>query len=286
MFRKSLYLMTLPALLLFALFVFFPLIRGFTMSLTDWNGFSQHYSFVGLQNYGDLTADRRVLRAAANTLIIAVCDTTLQVVLGLLYALLLNHSGRLISIWRTVIYIPVMVSTLIMGYIWYFMLQYPGALNDIRLLFNAEAVDWLLYPKYAVSAIIVVGVLQFVGQSMIIFIAGLKRISPEIYEAADIDGANARRKFFRITLPSLRPALVTVVTLKLIGSLQIYDLIVALTDGGPGNQTHSVSTMIGYLYYGSEKAGYAAALGIVLFAAVLVLTLATNRVLGPRQAGR
>ena len=101
MFRKSLYLMTLPALLLFALFVFFPLIRGFTMSLTDWNGFSQYYSFVGLQNYGDLAADRRVLRAAANTLIIAGCDTTLQVVLGLLYALLLNHSGRLISSPRT-----------------------------------------------------------------------------------------------------------------------------------------------------------------------------------------
>ena len=286
MFRKSLYLMTLPALLLFGLFVFFPLFRGFTMSLTDWNGFSQHYDFVGLQNYRNLIADRRILRAGVNTLIIAVCDTILQVLIGLLYALLLNHRGRLINIWRVVIYIPVMISTLIMGYIWYFMLQYPGALNDIRLLLRAEAVDWLLYPKYAVSAIIVIAVLQFVGQSMIIFIAGLKSVSQEIYEAADIDGANSRLKFLAITLPALRPALITVVTLKLIGSLQIYDLIVALTDGGPGNQTHSVSTMIGYLYYDSEKAGYAASLGMVLFVVVFALTLAANRMLGRGRSQR
>ena len=278
--RKSLYVMCLPALALIIFFVFLPLASGIRMSLTNWDGFNQNYSYVGLENYKKLFTDKRIITSIKNTFCVGLCDTLLQNVLGLLLALLLNRKFKGSSAIRAAIYMPVMVSSLLMGYIWYFIVQYTmGALNDVLKLFGAAPVDWLAKGNRALAFITVITSLQFVGQAMVIYLAGLQGIPKTMYEAPQIDGANTFQVFFKITLPMLRSSIMTTVVLKLIGGLQMYDLVVALTGGGPGFSTHTISTMINYLYFDAQNAGYSAALGVFLFLVIMSLTLFVNKVL-------
>ncbi|OXS53900.1 glycerol-3-phosphate ABC transporter permease [Cohnella sp. CIP 111063] len=273
-----------PAFVLFGLFVFYPLISGVRISFTDWNGYSQSYSFIGWDNYRKLFADSNIRTAFVNTLIYGVGSAVIQNVWGLLYALLLNRkfAGRTLA--RAAIYLPVMISGLIMGYIWYFMLQYSGgALNDLMSALGLARVDWLADPNRAVGLILFITSLQYVGQAMVIYLAGLQTIPQTYYEAAEMDGVRVWSRFRHITLPLLAPAIITNATLKLIGGLQLFDLVMALTRGGPGFSTHSVSTMINYLYFASQNAGYSATLGIALFLTIMTITIAINRFLRKRE---
>ena len=202
--------MYLPAVALMIVFVIYPLIQGVHISLTNWNGYSQTYKYVGLQNYRKLFTDVMFHTSFRNTLVYGFGSALIQTGLGLLYALLLQDRfcGRTFA--RTVIYIPVMVSQLIAGYIWYFMVQYDqGALNDIMLLLGAEPLDWMAQGARAVVIITLINGVQYVGKTMIIFIAGLNGIPTDYYEAASLDGAGAWQKFRYITLPQLLPALAT-----------------------------------------------------------------------------
>jgi len=250
------------------------------MSLTNWDGFSQESTFIGLENYRNLFADRKIIKAIANTFRVGIGDTLLQNIFGLAYAMLLNRKFKGRSFTRALIYMPVMVSSLIMGYIWFFIVQYDnGALNDIVMLLGHPSVDWLGNGSRAVDFIMAITSMQFVGQAMVIYLAGLQCIPKDMYEAPDIDGANGVQKFFYITLPMLKHAIVTTVTLKLIGGLQMYDLVVALTNGGPGFSSHTISTMINYLYFNAQNAGYSSALGVFLFLIIMCATLLTNRLI-------
>ncbi len=278
---RSLYMMSIPAVALITVFVFIPLVSGIRISLTDWNGFSQSWSYVGFKNYLNLFTDSKIVHAIKNTFYVGLGDTMLQNIFGLAYALLLNHSFRGRSVIRAIIYLPVMVSSLIMGYIWFFIVQYDnGALNDIIMLFGHDPVDWLGSGTRAVNFIMVITSMQFVGQAMVIYLAGLQGIPKEMYEAPMIDGAGTMQTFFRITLPMLRASILTNVILKLIGGLQMYDLVVALTNGGPGFSSHTISTMINYLYFDAQNAGYSAALGVFLFIIIMVSTITVNKIIG------
>ncbi|PRX62394.1 carbohydrate ABC transporter membrane protein 1 (CUT1 family) [Cohnella sp. SGD-V74] len=282
--RLQIAAMYAPAFVLFGLFVFYPLISGVRISFTDWNGYSQSYSFIGWDNYRKLFADSNIRTAFVNTLIYGVGSAVIQNVWGLLYALLLNRkfAGRTLA--RAAIYLPVMISGLIMGYIWYFMLQYSGgALNDLMSALGLARVDWLADPNRAVGLILFITSLQYVGQAMVIYLAGLQTIPQTYYEAAEMDGVRVWSRFRHITLPLLAPAIITNATLKLIGGLQLFDLVMALTRGGPGFSTHSVSTMINYLYFASQNAGYSATLGIALFLTIMTITIAINRFLRKRE---
>jgi ABC-type sugar transport systems, permease components len=278
--RLQLAAMYAPAMLLFGAFVFYPLLSGVQISFTDWNGYSQHYSFIGLDHYRKLFRDPNIRTAFVNTLIYGIGSTIVQNVWGLAYAMLFNRkfAGRTVA--RAAVYLPVMISGLIMGYIWYFMLQYSGgALNDAMAAFGLAPVDWLADQRRAVSLILFITSIQYVGQAMVIYLAGLQTIPRMYYEAAEMDGVRAWSRFRRITLPLLAPAIITNVTLKLIGGLQLFDLIMALTSGGPGFSTHSFSTMINYLYFVSQNAGYSATLGIALFLSIMTITVVVNRYL-------
>ena len=173
-----------------------------------------------------------------------------------------------------------MVASVIMGYIWYFLLQYNGgAINDILIALGMQPIDFIANGKLMVWIIVLINSLQFCGVSMVIYLAGLQNISEMYYEAARLDGATKLQQFKNITLPLLKPAIVTSVTLNLIGGLKLFDAIKALTNGGPGYTTHSLSTLINYTYFNSQSAGYAAAIGIMLFIIILVTTLVLNKVL-------
>lgn len=273
-----------PALILFALFVIYPFFKGVYLSFTNWNGYSRSFKMIGLKNYVNLFKDKNVHRAFANTLVYGVGSTIIQNVLGVLLAVFLNRKFRGRSLVRTVIYLPVMIAPLIMGYVMYFFFNYNrGAINDVLKLFGAVPVDWLANGNRAVFILTLVNSLQFVGISMVIYLAGLQNIPSMYYEAAEIDGIGTGQRFFYITLPLLMPAITSSVTLNLIGGLKLFDVISALTGGGPGYDTHSLSTLIHKYYFGGERAGYASAIGLVFFVFIMVVSNVVVKALQRRQ---
>lgn len=273
-----------PALVLFALFVIYPFFKGVYLSFTNWNGYSRSFKMIGLRNYVNLFKDKNVHRAFANTLVYGVGSTVIQNALGVLLAVFLNKKFRGRSLVRTVIYLPVMIAPLIMGYVMYFFFNYNrGAINDVLKLFGAAPVDWLASGNRTVFILTLVNSLQFVGISMVIYLAGLQNIPSMYYEAAEIDGIGVKQRFFYITLPLLIPAVTSSVTLNLIGGLKLFDVISALTGGGPGYDTHSLSTLIHKYYFGGERAGYASAIGMVFFVFIMFVSNIVVKALQRRQ---
>jgi raffinose/stachyose/melibiose transport system permease protein len=277
-------LLYLPALALFAVFTVYPLVSGVVISLTDWNGYSAERDFVGLANYVRLIGDEVFHTALGNTLVYGIGSTLLQQVAGLGLAVALDRAVRGRNLARAIIYLPVLVSPVVMGAMYYLLFSYNyGALNDVVIAIGGERVAWLSDSGVAVAIIVAVNSAQFVGISMVIYLAGLQTIPVEYHEAAALDGAGPWRRFLNISLPLLQPAFATSVVLNLIGGLKLFDVIDVLTGGGPGYSTSSVSILISTAYFDNRSAGYASAVGIVLFLLIAVLTLVANLILNRRR---
>jgi raffinose/stachyose/melibiose transport system permease protein len=273
-----------PAIALFAVFSIYPLISGVSLSLTNWNGYSRSKAFIGLDNYVRLLDDEVFRTALVNTLIYGVGSTLIQQVLGLALAVVLDRIVRGASLLRAVIYLPVMVSPVVLGTMYYLIFRYNnGALNDVRALFGAEQVAWLSDATVGIVVIVIVNSLQFVGISMVIYLAGLQAVPTEYHEAAQLDGATWWQSFRSITLPLLQPAFATSIVLNLIGGLKLFDVVQVLTGGGPGQSTHSVSTLIGETYFSNQAAGYSAAIGVVLFVLIVAVTFVLNSQLNRKR---
>jgi len=268
--------MYVPALALFAIFIFYPISQGLKWSFTNWNGYSPKYSWVGWDQYVHMFSDPKTLQTITNTLIYGLGSTLFQNIMGLAYALFLNGTSRGKSIVRTIVYFPVIISPLIMGYVWYFLFQYDGgAINDILILFRQEPLDWLGNGPRAVWLMTLVNTYQFMGVAMMIYLAGLQAIPRECLEAAAIDGATGVDLFRYVTLPLLMPAITISMVLNIIGGLKLFDVIWAMTLGGPAYASHSLSTMMYDLYFARQDAGYAAALGNLMFAIISVISIST-----------
>ncbi len=270
--------LSLPALLLFSVFFVYPLLRGIGMSLTDWDGMGAA-KFVGLKNFLDFFSDQRAMQDIKTTLIFAIGSAVLLNLVGLGYALLMNSEFRGKSIARVVIYLPAIISPLIMGYIWYFLLQ-PGR----GFLYHAFAQlglpdligSWMSSYSSSMLVLVLVNVWQFAGMTMIIYLAGLQSIPAELLEAAVIDGASPWQRFSQVTIPLLMPAIRINVVTNIIGSLSVFDIIMSLTEGGPGYSTESLSIYIMRMCYGS-RTGYSTAVALILFFIILIPVLISMR---------
>lgn len=273
--ESSLWWMYLPALFAVSFFILYPFLNGLKISFTNWNGFSQTYDYVGFSQYVRMLQDPDTWLIVKNTLLYGIGSTFFQNIIGLLYALLLNQSIKMRSITRTIIYLPVIISPLIMGYIWYFFFSFQGgALNDVLIFLGLDKINALADPAINTWIIVFVNTYQFVGVAMIIYLAGLQSISKDFYEAAQIDGASSLQQFKNITLPLLMPSITINMVLNIIGGLKLFDVIVALTNGGPGNASQSMSTFMYDLYFNRQDAGYAATQGILMAVIILVISLA------------
>jgi raffinose/stachyose/melibiose transport system permease protein len=280
----SLNLMYLPALVLFALFIYYPVTQGINISFTNWNGYSLHYSYVGLEKYRYMFTDRRTFQVIVNTLIYGLGSTLFQNIFGLAYALFLNGKIRGKSIVRTVVYFPAIIAPLIMGYVWYFIFQYDGgALNDILLLFGKAPVDWLGNGARAVWLITLVNTFQWMGVAMVVYLAGLQAIPRDLLEAAEVDGASGVYKFIHVTVPLLMPAITISIVLNIIEGLKLFDVIISMTNGGPGYASHSLSTMMSDLFFAGQDAGFAAALGNLMFLIITILGISSLGILRRRE---
>jgi raffinose/stachyose/melibiose transport system permease protein len=242
-------------------------------------------NFVGLDNFIEFFNDKRALNDMKTTMLFALGSAPLLNIFGFLYALLLDRKFIGKSVIRTIIYLPAVISPLIMGYIWYFILQpQRGFVYSIIESVSSNAVEfnWLGNSTMALWVIIIVNVWQFVGMTMVIYLAGLQAIPEELHEAGKIDGATYLQSIRYITLPMMiQPIKINVIT-NIIGSLAVFDIIIALTDGGPGYSTESLSIYIMRKCYGSFT-GYSTAVAIILFFIVLIPVIISFKYLNSKN---
>lgn len=271
------YLFILPNFLGLLCFTLIPILMSLGFSFTNYDVISE-ISFVGAQNYIDLFTDRRFISALLNTLYFCLLTVPAGVVLSLLLAVLLNRKIRGISIFRTLIFVPVITSMVAVSLVWSMLYEdTAGLLNTLLRGIGLPGVQWLTDTKMAMISIAIMSVWKGLGYNMTIFLAGLQGVPGELYEAARIDGANGVHCFFKITLPSISQTIYFVSLMALISGLQAFDQISIMTQGGPIDSTRTVAM---YLYdYGFKfyKMGYACAAAYVLFILVFVVSIIQNR---------
>ncbi|GAA3250490.1 carbohydrate ABC transporter permease [Dactylosporangium siamense] len=264
----------LPAIALFAYVVLLPSGRGVYFAFTDWDGLSPDWSFVGLDNFSAMLDDPDALQAIRHTLLIAVAITVIQNGVGLLLALGVNTMIKSRNVLRVFLFAPAVVTPIVTAYLWRNLLGPDGAVNSLLAVVGLGSwqQDWLGDPQLALWSVVAVIVWQFAGYSMVIFLAGLQSIPKEIYEAAAMDGAGPVRRFWWIVRPLLAPAITINLMLSIIGGIKLFDQVYALTGGGPGHATDTISTLIYKDAFTLGEFGYSIALAVVLTIIVAIVS--------------
>lgn len=267
------YAFLLPSFIGLLIFSLIPIVAVAVLSLFNWSLIGTP-SFIGLKNYADMLSSSLFWHSMLLTLYYVLLNIPMQTIFALLLALLLNQKipGR--GIFRTIFVVPWMATAVAMGIVWQWIFdpQY-GTLNTFLSIFHITGAAWLSSPEWALPAVAAVNIWQYTGYNMLFFLAGLQGIPPDFYEAASLDGANAFRKFFTITLPLLTPTLFFVLVTDIIGSAQVFDTVYAMTQGGPGTATTILNFSIFQQAFVFFHAGYASALSMALFVILLIITL-------------
>lgn len=283
--RKRLLLsLCIPAFLLIIVFMIIPLGNAVKVSFFKWNGYSQKMKWIGFENYMAIFTDKVFRRSMMNTFIYGFGSTLLQNIAGLSAALFVNKQFRGRNFVRLILYMPIMISGVIMGAIQYYIFNYDnGVLNNLLNLAGIPNIYWMESGIGSVLIITLINSWQTMGFCMLIYLAGLQNIPNMYREAALLDGTSRRQLFFKIDLPLLMPAVTTAVITNLIGGFKLYDIIVTLTNGGPNRKSLSLSYYVSLLYFNDEKAGYSAAVGIALFLIIFIVAVPINRYLRSRE---
>ncbi len=283
--RQEGLLFILPALLLFAVFVVYPIVYIGRASLLDWDGISAG-TWVGLDNYARLLTDDPVFRKTLrNAVLWSVLTIFPQMFIGFGLAVLLNGPiiGR--TIYRAIFYLPAIISPIVIGIVWQRIYDpFGGLLADVARRANLPALaqPYLADPSLATYSTIAVNVWQWTGFSMLLYLAGLQGLPGEVLEAARIDGATGFQRIRQIVWPMLRPVHLTLILLGIIGALQTFALVFILTKGGPNNASQTMPTYIFQQAFQLSSMGYGAAISVVLLIVALVASLGQMRFLGSR----
>ncbi|WP_391574051.1 carbohydrate ABC transporter permease [Cohnella sp.] len=265
----------LPALILFFLLFLLPSFMGFYYSLTNWNSMSENIKFIGLDNFKEIFNDSGSFMFIKNTLMYAFFTTVLKVAIGLGLALMLNEGIKTKGLLRTIYFLPIIISNLIVGLMFQQVLHPSNgilnhALEFIGLSFLTQA--WLEDPQWVMWSTIGVEVWKAAGFVMIIFLAGLQTVSKETIEASDMDGANYWNKLTKIIIPSIAPSILINTLLSVISGLKVFDVIFALTNGGPGRSSEVINiTILNQFSMGNY--GYSTALGVLMFIFLAVISI-------------
>ncbi len=281
----------LPGLIVVALFTFYPIIKMFIMSFFDWKvGYNQVSEFVGLKNYSDVFSDPTAGIAITNTLYYAALTVPVQIVIGLLVALLINGIKKFSVTFRLLYYLPVITSWVVVALLFRYIFSNHGLLNYLItdvFHWSDEPVGWLSTRWPALTATTLLGIWKGIGWNMVIFLAALQAVPKEYYEAASLDGLNGPQKFFRITLPNIRGTILFALVMLIIGAFNTYTPIAVITGGNPAHQTQVALTWIYHQTFNATgKMGYSAALSFILTAIIAALALILFRVLRPEKEGK
>jgi len=271
----------LPAAIVYGVLFVIPTLTSFYFSLTRWSIFDS--KFIGFDNYVTFFSEPALVSGLTHTLIYAVVTSGLKVVLGLLLAMLLTSQILARGYLRSVVFFSVLVSTIGVG-LTFTVLMNPekGLINQSLAAIGIQGPGWLTDPSYALLSVALVDVWKGVGLATLIYIAGIVSIPQEYFEAARVDGAGAWENFRHIVLPLARPATVTVITLSLIGGLRSFDLIWAMTRGGPGFTSDVIASVI-YKQYQAGFYGLSTAGNVVLFLVVTAIVLPLSRFLNRKE---
>ena len=282
------YLFLSVSLVFFVAIRWYPTLLAFNISFRDWNVFEGAGDWVGAANYADIWEDfqkpRSSIRSAFwNTGRYVLLGVPLQLVLALSVALLLDRVRLWAGFFRAAYFVPFVTSAVAVAFVWNWLYApQVGLLNQMLKLLGLPMQTFLRDPDLALPAITVVAVWRSVGFAIIIFLAGLQQIPDIYYEAAQIDGANSWQRFWRITLPLLNPVIVYLAVLQTIDFLRMFDLVLNMTNGGPLNSTTTVVLEVYNEGFSSYNMGYAAALTVILFGVILLITVLQLRVLSRR----
>ncbi|MFI5916734.1 carbohydrate ABC transporter permease [Dactylosporangium sp. NPDC051541] len=264
----------LPNFIGFALLTLVPVVTLFYYAFTDWNIFGVA-EWVGFANFTQMWHDDSFWTALWNTVVYTVFHIPLTAGAALGLALLLNRRLRGIAFFRTVAFFPYITSIVAIAQVWNML--FSPEYGPINALLRALGADhppgWTVSSDWSMPAVIVVGTWREMGYYMLIFLAGLQTVPTQLYEAARIDGANAWQRFRAVTIPGLRPTTFFVIVMLTIGSFKVFDLILLLTNGGPGQSTLVLSQYIWQKGFLENQFGYASAISVVLFAICLLITL-------------
>jgi len=236
----------LPAVLLYLAVVVTPNLQGVLFSFTDWDGFTKGFSFVGLQNYSSVMADDNATRAITNTFVLTLVVAIGQNILGLLLALGVNTQIKSRYLLRLVFFLPVVLTPIVAGYLWKYLLTPGGTLNTVLASLGLGSLqqDWLGNPDLVLYSVCAAIIWQGAGFSMVIYLAGLQAVPAEALEAAAIDGAGPIRRTWSITLPLINGAIVVNLLLAVLGSLKQFDTVFSMTGGGPAGASETMATIV------------------------------------------
>lgn len=262
--KKAYAVFILPAFLVYFIMAFIPILMSGYFSLVEWDGIGTKL-FVGFQNFIDLFSNEAFLISVRNSLILAVASVVCQLIPALFFALVLSRNTRVEGVYRTIYFIPVLLSTVVIGQL-FLKIYNPdyGALNAILSVFGIKGQDWLGNPKFVLTAAFFPIIWQYIGYHMLILYTGIKGVPAEIYEAAQIDGATERQIAFGITMPLIKSTMKVSITFAITGSLKMFDLIWVLTKGGPLHASEVPSTLMYNTIFTRMEYGSGSAMAIFI----------------------
>lgn len=271
------YLLIAPYLIHFSLFVAFPVVFSIVLVFHRWNIISP-MEYVGLGNFQRLMGDTFFWQSVLNTLYFIIIHVPLQLLIAITFALLLNQPLKMLGFFRAVYFLPVVVSGVVVTILWQQLFGFEnGILNRLLTALALPRVGWLTDPDMAMPSITLMATWKNVGLYIILFLTGLQTVPPQLYEAADLEGANFWQKFFHITLPMINPTIFMVLVLSTIGGFSLFIEPYVMTGGGPLNRTLSSVLYIykqGFFFY---HMGYAATMGVTLTAIILAVVVIQKR---------
>ncbi|CRH18970.1 MAG: sugar ABC transporter permease [Carnobacterium sp.] len=274
-----------PSVIIISVLVFFPMLQALMMSFQT--GSPVDMQFSGLSNYIRMLSDATFKKAALNTSLYLLVQVPVMILLSMVISVLLNQKNlKFRSFFRIAIFLPCITSLVSYSLIMKSLFMESGLVNTILLNSHliSEPIMWLTHPVWAKVLIIISITWRWTGYNMIFFLSGLQNIDPSIYEAADIDGTTEWQKFFRITVPMLKPIILFTTITSTIGTLQLFDEVVNITNGGPANATMTLSQYIYNLSYKfTPNFGYAAAISFVIVIAIVLLTMIQMKLGGDRD---
>lgn len=262
-----------PALIIYLLVIVIPTFYTVYLSLVEWNGVSAVKTFIGLQNYIDLFINDNVfLKSFNNTIIWTILSLVASMFVALLLALFLNRNFKGKTFFRAAFYFPFILSNIVVAIIWVWIYNPSmGLINEILGWFGLEGVAWLSEPQIALYAVFIASTWQFVGNPMIIFLAGLQAMPEEPFEAAKVDGASIIQGFFKVTVPLLRETFIIVFATTLFNAMRVFDIIYAMTGGGPAQNTQVLASWMYYQSFTVNNIGPGSAISIILLIIVLIV---------------
>lgn len=277
--RRVAYLFILPAFVVYAAFLLYPIGRAVHLSLYEWDGLTLG-RWAGPANYAAIVADEGLRSAFGHALVLIVFYALAPLAIGLVLAAILNHAKvRGLGFFRTVVFLPQVVAMVVVAVAWRRVYAPDGTLNDLLGAVGLDALTrgWLGDYTFALPAVGVVGTWFESGLVTVLLLAGMSRIPAELFEAARLDGASAIREFFAVTLPSVRGEIAVALTLTVIAALRTFDLVYVTTRGGPGDSTSVPSYEVYHRAFGLGQVGSAAAVGVTLTVAIFAISFAINR---------